>query len=99
MLFSSDLQHYVPLKLCRTTAGIRLSKITGKIILEILGEWRRDLTQTFRRKGRIPEQKEAAWQNYEGRPPASKGAPQKKKSSYPYPQVRNIEKDHQDQYC
>ena len=29
MLFISDVQYYVPLKLCKTAGSIHLSKITG----------------------------------------------------------------------
>ena len=34
MLFISDAQNYIPVKLCRTTGSIHLFKITGKILPE-----------------------------------------------------------------
>ena len=34
MLFISDTQYYVPVKLCRTVGGIHLLKITGKLTPE-----------------------------------------------------------------
>ena len=34
MLFISDAQYYVPVKLCRTTGSIHLFKITGKFTFE-----------------------------------------------------------------
>ena len=34
MLFLSDVQHYLPVKLCRTVGSIHLFKITGKLIPE-----------------------------------------------------------------
>ena len=34
MLFISDVQYYVPVKLCKTTCSIHLFKITGKIMTE-----------------------------------------------------------------
>ena len=34
MLFTSDVQYYVPLKLCRTGDSIHLFKITGKLLPE-----------------------------------------------------------------
>ena len=34
MLFISDVQYYVPVKLCKTAGGIHLFKITGKITTE-----------------------------------------------------------------
>ena len=34
MLFISDAQHYVPVKMCRTAGSIYLFKITVKLILE-----------------------------------------------------------------
>ena len=36
MLFISDAQYYVPLKLCRTSGSIHLFKITGKFIPEYI---------------------------------------------------------------
>ena len=32
MLFISDIQYYIPVKLCKTAGSIHLFKITGKII-------------------------------------------------------------------
>ena len=34
MLFISDIQYYVPVKLCKTAGSIHLFKITGKIMME-----------------------------------------------------------------
>ena len=34
MLFISDAQYYVPVKLCRTAGSIHLFKITGKSLPE-----------------------------------------------------------------
>ena len=34
MLFISDAQYYVPMKLCRMAGGIQLFKITGTIVPE-----------------------------------------------------------------
>ena len=34
MLFISDVQYYIPVKLCKTAGSIHLFKITGKIIME-----------------------------------------------------------------
>ena len=34
MLFISDNQYYIPVKLCRTAGNIHLFKITGKVIPE-----------------------------------------------------------------
>ena len=34
MLFISDAQYYIPVKLCRTTGSIHVFKITGKLIPE-----------------------------------------------------------------
>ena len=34
MLFISDAEYYVPVKLCRTASSIHLFKITGKLIPE-----------------------------------------------------------------
>ena len=34
MVFISDAQYYVPVKLCRTAGSIHLFKITGKLIPE-----------------------------------------------------------------
>ena len=34
MLFISDVQHYIPVKLCKTADSIHLFKITGKIMTE-----------------------------------------------------------------
>ena len=34
MLFISDIQYYVPVKLCKTAGSIHLIKITGKVMME-----------------------------------------------------------------
>ena len=34
MLFISDIQYYIPVKLCKTASSIHLFKITGKITME-----------------------------------------------------------------
>ena len=34
MLFISDIQYYIPVKLCKTAGSIHLLKITGKIMME-----------------------------------------------------------------
>ena len=34
MLYTSDVQHYVPVKLCKTAGSIHLFKITGKLIID-----------------------------------------------------------------
>ena len=34
MLFISDVQYYIPIKLCKTTGCIHLFKITGLLMLE-----------------------------------------------------------------
>ena len=34
MLFISDAQYYIPVKLCRTAGSIQLFRITGKLIPE-----------------------------------------------------------------
>ena len=34
MLFISDAQYYVPIKLCRKAGNTHLFKITGKLLLE-----------------------------------------------------------------
>ena len=34
MLFMSDVQYYIPVKLCNTAGSIHLFKITGKIMME-----------------------------------------------------------------
>ena len=34
MLFISDVQYYIPVKLCKTAGSIHLFKITGKIMME-----------------------------------------------------------------
>ena len=34
MIFLSDVQNYIPLKLCKTTGSIHLFKITGKLRAE-----------------------------------------------------------------
>ena len=34
MLFISDIQYYVPVKLCKTAGSIHLFKITGKIMMD-----------------------------------------------------------------
>ena len=34
MLFISDVQDYVPVKLCRTAGSIHLSKLTGKLMID-----------------------------------------------------------------
>ena len=34
MLFISDIQNYVPVKLCKTTGNINLFKITGKLMTD-----------------------------------------------------------------
>ena len=34
MLFISDIQYYIPVKLCKTAGSIQLFKITGKITME-----------------------------------------------------------------
>ena len=34
MLFISDMQYYIPVKLCRTAGSIHLFKITGKLTID-----------------------------------------------------------------
>ena len=34
MLFISDIQYYIPVKLCKTAGSIHLSKITGRILMD-----------------------------------------------------------------
>ena len=34
MLFISDVQYYIPVKLCKTAGSIHLFKITGKITMD-----------------------------------------------------------------
>ena len=34
MLFISDAQYYIPVKLCRTAGSVHLSKITGKLTID-----------------------------------------------------------------
>ena len=34
MLFISDVQYYIPVKLCKTACSINLFKITGKIMMD-----------------------------------------------------------------
>ena len=34
MLFISDVQYYIPVKLCKTAGSIPLFKITGKIMMD-----------------------------------------------------------------
>ena len=34
MLFNPDVQHYVPIKLCKTAGSIYLFKITGTLVPE-----------------------------------------------------------------
>ena len=37
MLFISDIQYYVPVKLCRTAGSIHLFKITGQLMIDKVG--------------------------------------------------------------
>ena len=34
VLFISDIQHYIPIKLCKTSGSLHLFKITGKLTSE-----------------------------------------------------------------
>ena len=34
MLFISDVQYYIPVKLCRTAGSIHLFKITGRLTID-----------------------------------------------------------------